>query len=295
MLETLAWVVGSTVAAVLGSLWFVAKTILPKAIELPIKRLEHSQNQEIKHLEARLQRDTTTLINSLGIASRIGESYRNRTVESVDKLWKDIVRIEKEFAPLVALETFLTESELTAAMVDPASCSSEAVRQILEEFSSFRKVADKLSAKAEKIDLKEEVALAMGTERSELDETRIFVSDRTWKMYCALVEVYGRLGVLVSTGMESGERAVHWKNDPHMGSIVAGTLVSESWGQIASLELSGFKTMADLLKQEFILEAKKTVRGADELAEAVAEVGEITEQEEARARYKIGRAKWLRN
>lgn len=294
MWDTLGWVFGSAVAMV-GGLWVVAKTILPQTMEMLTKRLEHSQNQEIKHLEARLQLHTTALINSLEIASRIGESSRNRTVESIDKLWKDIVRVENEFAPLVALETFLTETELKAATANPASCNSEAVRQILEEFSSFQKVADKLSATAEKIDLKDEVALAMGTKRSELDETRVFVSDKTWRMYRVLVSVYGRLGVLVSTSMESGEEAVDWKNDPHMRSIVSGTLASESWDQIKRLELSGFTTMVDLLKQEFILEAKKAMRGADELAEAVAEVGEITEQEEARARYKIGRAKWLRS
>lgn len=295
MLETLAWIVGSTVAAVLGSLWFVAKTILPKAMELPIKRIEHSQNQEIKHLEARLQRDTTTLINSLGIASRIGESYRNRTVESIDKLWKNIMRIEKEFAPLVAVETILTETELTAAAANPASCSSEAVRQILDEYSSFQKVAEKLSATADKIDLKDEVAFAVGTNRGELDETRVFVSDKLWRIYSTLVGVYGRLGFLLSKSMESGEEAIYWKNDPHMRSIVSGALASESWGQIKRLELSGFTAMVGLLKQEFIVEAKKTMRGAEELAEAVAEVGEITEQEEARARYKIGRAKSLRD
>ena len=291
MWETLGSIFGSIVTAVFFSLGVVVKIILPKAMEVVTKRIEHSQNQEIKHLEARLQLHTTTLLNSVDIATRIGDSYRTRAVESIDKLWKDIMRIENEFAPLVAVETILTETELKAATANPASCSSEAVRQTLDEYSSFQKVAEKLSAKADKIDLKDEVAFLMGTNRSELDETRVFVSDKLWRIYSALVGVYGRLGFLVSKSMESGEEAIHWKNDTHMRSIVSGTLASESWGQIKRLESSGFTAMVGLLKQEFTIEAKKTMRGAEELAEAVAEVGEITEQEEARARYKIGRAK----
>ena len=173
---------------------------------------------------------------------------------------------------------------MKAATTNPTS-SSEEVRQILDEYSSFQKVAEKLSANATKIELKDEVAFGMGTNRSELDEARVFVSEKLWRVYSALVAVYGRLGFLVSKSMESGEETAHWKNDPHMRSIVTGTLANESWSQIKRLELSGFTVMVGLLKQEFVLEAKKTMRGADELAEAVAEVGEITEQEEARARY----------
>ena len=85
--------------------------------------------------------------------------------------------------------------------------------------------------------------------------------------------------------MESG-KAVDWKKDPQLKRIVSGTLPRESWRQIERLESSGFRALAGLLGQQFMVEAKKNMRGADDFAEAVMEVGEITEQEEAMARYR---------
>ena len=149
MWETLLVTLVGTATTALFGLWAAAKVFLPKVMEILTKRIEHSQNQEIKHLEARLQLHTTALINSLEIASRIGESYRNRTIESIDKLWKDIVHVEKAFAPLVAVVTLLTETELNAATSNPAS-NNEEVRPILEEYSSFHKVVQKMSPKARK-------------------------------------------------------------------------------------------------------------------------------------------------
>ena len=129
------------------------------------------------------------------------------------------------------------------------------------------------------------LSLGMGTHRDEMDELRPFVTDRLWRIYRALTGVHGRFGFLVSKGIDSGE-LVSWKNDPHMASIVAGVLPDGDWDQITSLELSGFKAMTALLEQEFILEARRSMRGSDELAETVSEVGQISDEEEAKARYR---------
>lgn len=204
------------------------------------------------------------------------------TAAVCDSAWAGRQPTQSAGRRLRRASTLLTETELNAATSNPAS-SSEKVRPVLEEYSSFHKVVQKMSPKAEKIDFGDEVAFGVGTNRNEPDETRVFVSDKLWRTYSALVGVHGRLGFLVSKSMESGE-VVDWKKDPHMKRIVSGTLPSESWRQIERLELSGFRAMAGLLEQQFIVEAKKNMRGADEFAEAVAEVGQITEQEEARAR-----------
>ena len=99
-----------------------------------------------------------------------------------------------------------------------------------------------------------------------------------------MVGVHGRLGFLVSQGIESGNTA-SWKSDSLMENIVLGVLTRETWEQVRSMKFAGLKALIGLLEQQFIIEARKNMRGIDELAESVAEVSQIT-QEEAKARLR---------
>ncbi len=283
MLDTLQGLVAGTIAVVL-SLLATFKLLLPKLMDVAIKRLEHSQNQEIKHLEAKLELQSTELVNSLQIASRIGDSYRIKTIESINNLWQDILRVKKEFAPLVAVEALLTETEFESVISSPHD-SNEKIRSILNEYSSFQRVAEKITPKDEKVCAGMEIVFGVGTKPTQLDETRIFVSGRLWKIYNGLISTYGRLGFLMSKGMEFGE-SVSWKRDLHLKGIVGGILPKEIWEQIRRMEFAGFKALIEVLEQEFIIEARKNIKGVDDLAESFSEVKQIVEAEEVKARFR---------
>ena len=187
----------STAILVLLGLWAVLKLLLPKFMDIAIKRIEHTQNQELKHLESRLEVQSLALMNSLHVASHIGDSFRKRTIESIDDLWKELLRIRQEFAPLVALESILTEAEFISATSNRNSRNEE-VQIILNEFSSFPEVMEKIAPKREAKNPGTKIALGVGTETSELHKTRIYVSEKLWKIYSALISVHGRLGYLGS-------------------------------------------------------------------------------------------------
>ena len=282
MSEIITGVIGVCVTLGLG-LWAAFKLLLPHVMDAISRQIEHIRQQEIKELDARLQLHSRALFTSVEIGSRIAESYRNRSIEAADKLWQDAMQIGKKFAPLVALEAVLTEQELNNAVRNLES-ENENVREVLREYSSSRLAMNKLIRGDEEEVPGIVLAIGMGSHRDHLHETRIFVTDRLWKIHSILINVHGRLGYLVSKGIEEG-KPVNWRDDSYMQGLFVDVLELSVWTEIKEMEFSGFRVLIGLLEQEFILEAKKTMRGSEQLAESVTEVSGITEEAEIRARY----------
>lgn len=269
---------------VISSLWTTFKLLAPKFLETVISRMEHSQNQELKYLESRLDLHSTSLLNSMQIASRVEDTYRIKSIEATSILWKEFLRIKNEFAALVAIESILTENEFISA-ISGQNEENEKMSSILEEYSSFELVTRKITGSDEKIPAGMEMAFFLGTTANRFAENRIFVSERLLGIYNCIVRVHGRLGYLISNGIES-DKGKTWKSDPVMEEIVLGILPREAWEQVKKMEFGGLGSLIGLLEQQFVLEAKKGMRGFEELADSVSEVGQITHEEEARARLR---------
>ena len=283
MLEILGIIFGVAMA-VIGGIWAVFKVFLPKLMDAAISRIEHSQNQEIKHLESRLELHSTALFNSMNIASRIEDTYRIKAIEATSILWKEFLRIKNEFAPLIAIESMLTENEFVSAISGPNE-ENEKISFVLKEYSSFELVTEKIAGSDEKKTAGMEIAFGSGTRANRFDETRVFVSERLSRIFNCMVSVHGRLGFLISQGVESGKGKT-WKGDPVMEEIVLGIFPREVWEQVAKMKFAGLRALIGLLEQQFVLEAKKSMRGFEELADSVSEVSQITHEEEARARLR---------
>ena len=283
MLEILGTII-SVAIVVIGGIWAVLKVFLPKLMDAAISRIEHSQNQEIKHLESRLELHSSALFNSMNIASRIEDTYRIKAIESTSILWEEFLRIKSEFAALIAIEAIATEKEFVSAISGPNE-ENEKISSVLKEYSSFELVTKKIAGSDERKPAGTEIAFGSGTQVNGFDQTRVFVSNRLFGIFDCMVSVHGRLGYLVSQGVESGKGKT-WKNDPVMEQIVLGTLPREVWEQVAKMKFGGLKALIGLLEQQFVLEAKKSMRGFEELADSVSEVSQITHEEEARARLR---------
>ena len=283
MLEIVGIILGTVTAAIFG-LWAVFKVFLPKFIDIAISRLQHSQNQELKQLESRLELHSTALFNSMNIASRIEDTYRMKTIDATSALWKEFLRIKNEFAPLVAFESILTEDEFLSVMTGSYK-KTEDLSAMLADYSSFQRTAEKLAASSDTVPTSMPLAFGTGAIADRLHETRIFVSERLFTIYNCMIRVHGRLGFLVSQSMKSGEGR-SWRRDPVMEEIVLSIFPREVWEQVARLKFGGLRSLIALLEQQFIVEAKKSMRGFEKLADTVAEVSQITQEEEARARLR---------
>ena len=283
MLEILGVIFGPTIA-VIGGIWAAFKVFLPKLMDAAISRIEYSQNQEIKRLESRLELHSTALFNSMNIASRIEDVYRTKAIEATSVLWKEFLRIKNEFATLIAIESILTENEFVSAM-SGSNEENEKISSVLREYSSFEIVTEKIVGSDEKQPVGAEIAFGSGTQANRFDETRVFVSERLLSIFNCMISVHGRLGFLISQGVKSGKGKT-WKSDPIMKEIVLGIFPREVWEQLVKMKFAGLKALIGLLEQQFVLEAKKSMRGFEELADSVSEVSQITHEEEAKARLR---------
>lgn len=283
MPEILEIILVATLSVIAG-LWAVFRIILPKYMDAAIRRIEHSQNQDIKHLESRLELHSTALFNSIDIANRIEGSYRKKTIDATSTLWNEFLRIKNEFAPLIAIGSTLTDDEFVGAMSAPSKENSS-VSTVLEEYSSFQHVIEKITGADETVSKGTEIAIGIGTASNKVHETTIFVSERLTEIFDCMVNVNSRLGFLVSQGNERGEGKT-WKVDPIFEELVLRIFPRDVWEKITNMKLAGLKTLVGLLEQQFVLEAKKSMRGFEDLADTVSEVSQIIQEEETRARWR---------
>ncbi len=285
MLETIGYIIGAGAVAA-GALLGVIKLLLPGAMNVLVKRIEHTQNRELTQLEARLQAHTTSVVHSVDIASRIHARYRDKTIESVERLWKDILHKERTFASLAAVVSILTKKELLDAIRKPDRLGRQ-VREALTEFEPEGKIEEVFSSQVENGYSASDVSIGLGTFPSHLHDTRPFVSESTYGLYQIITSVHARLAILVRFGIESGD-PVYWADDPTMVGFASAPLSKGKWEEIKKLEVSGFRTLVQELNRLFIQEVKNDIRGTGALAESVTEVGQIFRDEESRSRWDKG-------
>ena len=134
---------------------------------------------------------------------------------------------------------------------------------VVRQFSDFRAIVEKAG-----------LSKSSGTSKE-----RIFVSDKLWKIFNALTGIHVRLAILVSYGI-ADEKDVNWKNDKLMVRIVEEVIPAADWKLIQQMRLSGFKTLAEMIRQEFLAEARKTMRGTEEFSVALGDFHGIMTQQE---------------
>ena len=294
MLEIIGSIIGTgaTVALVLAlGLWAFIKKLIPGAIDLVGKRIEHTYKRELVKLDSILKAHTTSLTSSMDIASRIGDSSRDKTIESVELLWKDILHIQRTFASLAAIVSILTKDELIEAIKDLDS-SKKRVGEALVEFASEGKLEEVFFPRQDKSTCTysaSDLSVMVGTFPGYLNEIRPFVSDNVYALYCIHTFAYGRLVHLVRSGMQSG-KPVYWTDDELMIDTIsaAWALTGQEWGNLKESDKPNFRSLIQELNRLFLHEAKKCIRGTDDLAESASEINLIYRAEEAVSQYERG-------
>ncbi len=246
--------------------------ILPRIVErVLIEKFKHRNQILLAEKEHHLSMNRDIFNNAISTSSESGHELRKKSISSVQTLWEEILRVENEFSSLVGIVNITTDVEMNDLVRGKGPSKARAA---IERYSEINSVLEMIYQDT----------------KSSVTRERIFVSEKLWKIFNSLVTIHGRLGILVSYGVRD-QKDVNWKNDTLMIQVIEGIISSEDWKKIQNMPLSGFNTLAETIRQEFILEARKTMRGADEFNSALGNFREIMAQEEILGQEKRAESK----
>ena len=249
----------------------VFKLILPKLIDTYIKRIEYEHNRALTILEAGLNSQFEKLKTAVEIAHRSQEEIKIKRIDSIQKLWIEIVRLQREFSPLIAVETILSEQELTQ-LFQKKGDKSESMQVVVDEFGSFKKVAQKLdNSNVDNVVLW--LVVGTGSAPRTQAHSRIFVTDELWNIYDAFICIYGRLGVLLNNATTQ-RTEVNWRSDELMQSTIVKVFSKDVPSLIQDQKIS-LQVLISLLERKFLVEAQRAVQGADLFSDTAHEIHQI--------------------
>ena len=240
------------------------KTIIPRLAEkLIVEHVQQRHREELRKSEAASGLYRDILKSSIEAGAASGQEIQKRSIEAVQALWVEILWVEKEFGPLIGIESITTKEEFNMSV---QGNGPPHVQELLEDFSDFADVVKKLQK----------------PDSASPHNNRILVSEKLWNLYVALVGIYGRFGILVSKGIRDGME-VDWQNDALFVGLVRDTVPAEKWEVVQKMKFSGFKTLVEVLHLEFIAEARQTMRGTQQFGAALGEFHQIVDQQERKA------------
>ena len=270
-------------AAVFGAVFTVAKLILPKILDVHIKHIEHIHNRDLKALEAIFHSQMENMKTAVEVAHKSQEELRRKRIISVESIWREIIRLEREFAPLVAAEMILTDRELSELFWDGGN-KNEKLEGVFQMYSTFEKITQKIDDN-DAGNFAMQLALAMGSVPYVQEESKIFVTDKIWRVYEAFITVYGRLGFLVTQAATKKEE-VDWRTDDLMKSIIEKNFSKDAFATI-QIQKTSMQTLINLLKRQFIVEAQKIMQGSELFYETTKEFHQIIESVDADSKNRM--------
>lgn len=199
----------------------------------------------------------------------------------MEKIWQEIMRLKREFAALVAIESILTEEELYQAFQNCGDNENEKIDEIVKAYASHEQIMNKLDNNTTG-NFGEEMAVSLGSAPYPMAESLIFVTEEMHRIYGAIVRFYGRMGVLLTQQATTG-KVSDWRDDHLMHQIINIGLPDGALDIIQNEKIS-IQTLVDLLEGQFIREAKKAIHGAQSLTERVKEIHQMIEEQETDAK-----------
>ena len=250
--------------------------VLPRILEKFVaEKIRYKYQTHLQETESSLQIYGDILKSAIEASGTSGHEARLRSIGSVETLWQEILRVEGEFGALVGIENITTDQEMNDLVRDKGPSQ---VRLVIKQFSDFNTILERAGM----------------SKNSSMAKERIFVSEKLWKVFNALIGIHTRLAILVSYGI-ANKKDVDWKNDKLMIRLAEGVIPETDWKVVQGMRLSGFKTLSEMIRQEFLKEARKAMRGSEEFSAALEDFHgimtqqEMIAQEERAARTDLGR------
>lgn len=262
----------ATCLAAVVSIFAVVKVIWPKMFDKQIEEIKQFSNRQTKFIEKTYETELEKLKIATELAYRSHEELRSKRIFAVEKLWEEIIRLNRAFVPLMAIEVVLTEQELNRLFRSNGTRNKE-LNEIFNRYSSFEKIIQILDNNKEDPALT--IAFTLGGFPHVQVESRIFVTDKLWDIYDAFVRVHGRFGYLVSKTTTSNSE-INWRTDHLIKQTVEKIFSPDVWTEIQTDKLP-LHTIIVLLQMEFIAEAQNVFRSLDVFSETTQEFHNMLE------------------
>ena len=213
-----------------------------------------SQN-EASLLELKNEIDQTfTLYRAAQISFTEGQKAAiERKLDSLDKLWNEILRLKNESPPILGFINLLS----------------------VEEYRSARNHKD-FGALARGCSI-EKIAEYLEKKDNPVERVRLYVGDYLWSIFFAYRQLMGRIPWLLSASLENEEKA-EWHKDKGIRQILEAVLSENELTEFDRINLGKISWLQQRLESKILAASRKIISGERLSEESLAQAQTILER-----------------
>ena len=240
MWQMLGWLVSSVLGAAIWTLVVrQSPVIVTNLITAKIKR---HYNEQLAQLKGAITKERTAIQSAIGFLSATQSELRSKTFHAVEALWTVIEKQQEVYGDAFFLLDILTPKELNSAF---QQSSNAQVQAILSNYSDYELLSKAVFSTADHL------------EKWEI----IYVSARLWLIYETLFRTQNRIAGLMHQSLEQ-RKFKDWRTDDLLVKQAMVLLNEEEFKRLTR-SISP-KPLINSLRAQFIEDARKIVRGANE-------------------------------
>ena len=256
MFDVTVWVLLAFVAGALATRFFTRHWIPAKVQHHFDKKLETIKGEiqlSITAIQTRLNENNTDIKASLELLASTFPYKKSREVESIESLYKSMLKADYEFAAVIFCDWCVLTHELDKCVQeqDPDDRLYRRIRNYKGYLPASRKLGKCLTG----------------------DTEPLFVNPTLAGLHGIYLRVHARAGFLLGKSVEDG-KVKDWRSDALMADILGelGGSFSTVVEEARSMRLGGLGHIVNHVKASFTLEAKRCIDGADEQIESASEI-----------------------
>ena len=167
-----------------------------------------------------------------------------RKLDSLEKLWNEILRLKNERPTLVGFFNFLSVEEYKHA----------------PNTKGYRDLAQGCSL--------EKIAEYLGNRDYPVEKVRLYVGEYLWSMFFAYRQIMGRITYLLSLSLEDAKNA-EWHKDNSIRQVLEAVLSENELVEFESIRLGKISWLEQRLESKILAASQKIISGEELGAEAL--------------------------
>ena len=180
-----------------------------------------------------------------------------RKLDSMEKLWNEILRLKNECPPMLGFVDLLSVEEYKDA----------------RNHEGFGALARDCSG--------EKIANYLVIRDNPVEKVRPYVGEYLWAMFFAYRQLMGRIPWLLSSSLEDEEKA-EWHKDNGIRQILEAVLNKNELAEFASINLCKISWLQQRLESKILAASRKIISGEESGEESLAQA-ELIQQRVAMA------------
>ena len=167
-----------------------------------------------------------------------------RKLDSLEKLWNEILRLKNERPTLVGFFNFFSVEEYKHA----------------PNTKGYRDLAQGCSL--------EKIAEYLGNRDYPVEKVRLYVGEYLWSMFFAYRQIMGRITYLLSLSLEDAKNA-EWHKDNSIRQVLEAVLSENELVEFESIRLGKISWLEQRLESKILAASQKIISGEELGAEAL--------------------------